>query len=252
MNIYLFIVLYHTVCVAVDRENGTNIRISLRIDATDDQFPFQVSLQSYDRHICSGAIVNNRFILTSASCVHAQSAKWIYAVLGRLRLNQRIDIKYISEHESFSVVSLKNNLALLRTVQEINFSHWIQPVRLLSSNLTDNENHELQLSGWNELRVRDGLQYQNVSFVQCKAEDTHLDISDGVVCAENYESLSDFRPDKGSLLSVKSSDGRNYLVGILSRYHTWVNTQISASIFIIFHSDHGLVHHRGFFISEYR
>lgn len=37
--------------------------------ATIGQFKYQVSLQSYDEHICGGSIISDTHILTAAHCV---------------------------------------------------------------------------------------------------------------------------------------------------------------------------------------
>lgn len=37
--------------------------------ATIGQFPYQVSLQSYNEHICGGSIISSTHILTAAHCV---------------------------------------------------------------------------------------------------------------------------------------------------------------------------------------
>lgn len=38
-------------------------------NARPGQFPYQVSLQCGNRHICGGSILNEKYILTAAHCV---------------------------------------------------------------------------------------------------------------------------------------------------------------------------------------
>lgn len=160
MKIYLFIVLIHTVCITADSESDTKIGINSRKDALVGQFPYQVSLRlkngNNSAHICSGALLNRRYILTSASCVHLYGAKSLYAILGALGHNDggtRIDFENLLEHGLYYLNSKENNLALLRTIQSIDFSLWVQPAKLPHQSDSDEALALYQVSGWNETEV---------------------------------------------------------------------------------------------------
>ncbi|XP_055301521.1 chymotrypsin-1-like [Sitodiplosis mosellana] len=232
MKVFLIIVLVHAVCVAVDSASGRNIGIAPRSDAADYQFSFQVSIQFNSIvfgtiHICSGAVINNRFILTSASCVHEYRPNWINAILGYTRMGRsctNLSIENIDQHESFSAFPLRNNIALLQTVSEIEFSNQIQPVQL-PINWSNDMNRNLTISGWHRSSNIDivtftysnqQFQYNDTSYVECKTKQIHQDNPYGIVCKENEFSGSEYTLDKGSLLTEN-----NYLVGIISldRYH---------------------------------
>lgn len=44
-------------------------RIVNGLDASQGQFPYQISLRKNSMHHCGGSIITNRFILTAAHCV---------------------------------------------------------------------------------------------------------------------------------------------------------------------------------------
>lgn len=165
MKFYLIAVLLQAVYTAANSENPENsensetftkIQENSRKIAEEGQFPFQVSLRSRDDHFCSGAILNNRFILTSAVCVDGKQPSLVYAILGEHRLSNdghRVDIDRIKVHESFDPLSQRSNIALLRTTQEILMAYGIQRIQLLPSNWTNDEDMRFAVSGWDLSQV---------------------------------------------------------------------------------------------------
>lgn len=52
---------------------GCNVKMNDKIvggqETTIEQYPYQVTVQYMDRHICGGSIINKNTILTAAHCI---------------------------------------------------------------------------------------------------------------------------------------------------------------------------------------
>lgn len=107
--------------------------------AVHGQFPHQVSLRKRenDKHICSGAIINGRWILTAARCVISRVPYTIVAVVGTLELStggKAYEIVLSIQHTNFKRNPLDNDIALLRTQTQIVFDEFVQPIALPMEN----------------------------------------------------------------------------------------------------------------------
>lgn len=124
-------------------------------DATEGQFPYQVSLRTrfLKQHFCGGSIISSRFILTAAHCVEGIFSKpnFVVAVIGsiyRKKGGVTVKLNKITSHEEWDRSELVNDIALLRTAEEILFSSTIQPIALTSTDPSENGETPLFLSGW--------------------------------------------------------------------------------------------------------
>lgn len=130
-------------------------------EAAENTFIYQAAIHRRNQKniVCSGAIVNSRLILTGARLLyHADaSPKDLFAVVGTVYLNNdsspgiSYDIEEIILHRSYNLRTYENDIALLRTVQEIQFTSFIQPVFLPSNDRIDDVN--ANASGWGQTDV---------------------------------------------------------------------------------------------------
>lgn len=113
--------------------------------AKKGQIPYIVSvriLPLFLRHICGGSIISNRFVLTVAHChVKLYPAPTQYRVLaGTHEDHHRNGVLYkvnrIIVHEEFyqnqtgNIAIIRNDIALIETVQTIQFNLFVAPIEL--------------------------------------------------------------------------------------------------------------------------
>lgn len=138
MNSVNLIIL--VVCMAIARAE-MEPRIFGGRNASDGQFPYQVSLRTrlLWQHICGGSIISSRFILSSAYCVKEISSwpMFLVAVIGSVRHSSGPTVKLdkVIQHEGWNRAQLTNDISQIRTAEEIIFSNNVQPIALPTENL---------------------------------------------------------------------------------------------------------------------
>lgn len=152
MKFYLCIVLVYAIFTATNGENGAKVEENL---SKADQFPYQVSLRTDNgSHVCSGVILDERLILTSARCVRTHSPKYaVVGVHGKNDAGLRIGLDRIKVHESYKASSPENNIALIRTSYHMEFSSSVKPVGLTSHHWSADDKLSYRLSGWSQTEV---------------------------------------------------------------------------------------------------
>lgn len=120
--------------------------------AIANQFPYHVSLREAERlgtglhsfrHFCSGAIVNNRWIITVAHCTHKDRVKKsnLFLVVGA---NRNTDSGVF--HQTYKIInhpfyqidtadSLKYDISLVKTERKIRFNQQVRPISLGESKI---------------------------------------------------------------------------------------------------------------------
>lgn len=101
-----------------------------------------ISYQSHD--ICSGVILNKRWIITSANCIQKYlNVTELLISYGSADRNASERINVGSEkmilHPKFDSVSLVNNVALIKTKNDIKFNDNVEPAKLPTYNTLEDE-----------------------------------------------------------------------------------------------------------------
>lgn len=172
---FIFAFLVAFICFNVEissfpfssRSKEPSLRIYGGQQAAVGQFPFQVAFQQSFKfenftesiHFCTGSILNENWILTSASCVYEDSDNGLEGsslvnvsliIGGQQSLNTGAiyEIDQVVLHPEFEgEPSLyEHNIALVKTTQPIEFNEQVQPIELSANEV--NENVVAQVSGW--------------------------------------------------------------------------------------------------------
>ncbi|XP_017881078.2 chymotrypsin-like protease CTRL-1 [Ceratina calcarata] len=106
---------------------------------------------------CSGAILNERTVLTTASCALAKSTRYKLdsVLVGELDDEsisnpdaQRLDISYVIKHPNYQSEIFANNIAMLRLNEPIRYAATVQPVCLIRREWYLNTGTTSVLAGW--------------------------------------------------------------------------------------------------------
>ncbi|XP_062139290.1 serine protease SP24D-like [Drosophila sulfurigaster albostrigata] len=129
------------------------------VDATQAQFPHQISLRNSGSHSCGGSILSRYWVLTAAHCVSNNYDNGTVVVYPASNLNIRagsndrfsggdlVQVVEIIVHENYG--NFRNDLALMRVDPPFIFSENIQPISLPSENTPADA--DIIISGWGRL-----------------------------------------------------------------------------------------------------
>lgn len=114
-------------------------------NSTVVNFQSAVSISYQSHNICSGIILNKRWIITSANCVqkhHLSIVEWRISY-GSANRNaderSNVAVEQIILHPKFNSISLVNNVALIKTQHDIDFNDNVEPVKLPTANTLEDE-----------------------------------------------------------------------------------------------------------------
>lgn len=117
--------------LTIERENrivgGGQINIK--------DFPWVVSLQVHNSHVCGGSIILADWVLTASHCTHVydQPSDWLVLASSSnsndksIMTQQRTVLKII-DHPEFSIETYTNDITLMKLNSKLDYSAQVQPV----------------------------------------------------------------------------------------------------------------------------
>lgn len=113
---------------------------------------YQISLQGmYGGHMCGGAIIGDRWVLTASHCVDGYNPSYLRVITGTnvyFEPGATYAVEEFWIHCNYDNPTYHNDIAILRTAEPIVFNELTQPVPLPVSPLRDGD--EIILTGWGD------------------------------------------------------------------------------------------------------
>jgi secreted trypsin-like serine protease len=236
MNVYmvvLFAIIVPILGIQVRyqaKEDGINQRIIGGQEAYAGQFPYMAAIYkstSDGTFFCSGALINNQWILTSAYCV--DEAVLFSIDLGALNLKanepnrQRFATDIHVAHPDYNPTTLENDIGLIQLRMPIGFTTYIRPVDLLPSTEVTPNMDGIMTMGWGQINdetagIVDELRYVNL--VPLSNEECRLSfgnqIVDSMVCVGGNYNEGFCRGDTGAPLIWYKNGRYSTHVGVAS------------------------------------
>ncbi|XP_018403931.1 PREDICTED: chymotrypsin-2-like [Cyphomyrmex costatus] len=218
-------------------------------DASDGEYPYQVSLKlSTGQHICGGAIIHKKYVITAAHCFENRSRSDIVIDVGSIHLfnfESRYTAYSLIMHPHYNKTKNINDIGLVNLTTEISFSKHTKSINLISYD-ENFEGFDFIATGWGMLwpdgPLSDRLQKIKVKgFSQTLCVKTYPNITNNHICTLPASGQGMCCGDSGGALTYKGD-----LAGIVSfgkwpcasgypdvftrvyYYRQWINDTINA------------------------
>ncbi|XP_036232199.1 serine protease SP24D-like [Bactrocera oleae] len=133
----------------VSAEQGPSLRILNGQVAASAQFPYQVSVRVNKQHICGGALVSPKFVLTAAHCVHNVDHNFLGVQAGTVSRTAGGLFRAVSSVIVHPQYGFDNDIALLQLETPFDYSDAIQPIRVADWDVPAGES--VIISGWGRI-----------------------------------------------------------------------------------------------------
>ncbi|XP_068004028.1 ovochymase-2 isoform X2 [Melanerpes formicivorus] len=124
-------------------------------EAVPYSWPWQVSVQLADEHICGGAVLAKEWVVTAAHCFNSKEPYrdlWMVVAglhdLTEQEYRQRRSVKQYIIHPSFNKTTMDSDIALLQLDKPLEFNHYVHPVCLPAKEEAVQPSRVCVVTGW--------------------------------------------------------------------------------------------------------
>ncbi|XP_012286850.1 trypsin-7 [Orussus abietinus] len=130
---------------------------------TIERYPYQVSLRYNNRHICGGAILSEKWVITAAHCVKGPFARNFSVKVGSSNLDAKgtvVQAEQIIIHESYDKNLSDFDIALIRLESPLTLNDHVSPISLPSLTERYSSGTVATVTGWGAMRSNGKLSNQ--------------------------------------------------------------------------------------------
>ncbi|NXT41382.1 OVCH2 protein, partial [Pelecanoides urinatrix] len=124
-------------------------------EAVPYSWPWQVSVQISDEHICGGAVLAKEWVVTAAHCFNSKELYrdlWMVVTglhdLTEQEYRQKRSVKQYIIHPSFNKTTMDSDIALLQLAEPLEFNHYVRPVCLPAKEEVVQPSRVCVVTGW--------------------------------------------------------------------------------------------------------
>ncbi|NWI22754.1 OVCH2 protein, partial [Sula dactylatra] len=124
-------------------------------EAVPYSWPWQVSVQISDEHICGGAVLAKEWVITAAHCFNSKELYrdlWMVVTglhdLREQEYRQKRSVKQYIIHPRFNKTTMDSDIALLQLAEPLEFNHYVRPVCLPAKEEVIQPSRVCVVTGW--------------------------------------------------------------------------------------------------------
>ncbi|XP_037939616.1 serine protease 3-like [Teleopsis dalmanni] len=213
--------------LSVEDNGEINGRITNGLQASENEFPYQVGLslkKTLSSSWCGGSLIAKNWVLTAAHCTNGVSSVTVYlgaTVRTVAKITHTVSASNIHQHAGYNPTTLLNDVSLIQipTVEETDSIQVIKLPSIASSYSTYSGSYAIA-SGWGRTSdsssVATNLNYAVLPIItntKCALTYGSSVVTSGTICVSTPSGVSTCQGDSGGPLVLESD---RILVGVTS------------------------------------